>query len=309
MSPRCDHSHVAIWRIAQRHQLLEMKALTSLRSSLQVINPNTDNGRVPNEIRRCLELVQTCHRDLQHLIDLRNEHLELLDAAPSRILTRVNNVIDAANQSLVEARRIVEKSRPKAHQGMKTSLQSHIGWVMSSSSDFRRQEPIIIRHNAAVLAELSYLRQITMWTLLDNGGAREDLVTPSSGSQGALRTSSSQLFRTLEGHASKSSVSTTICAISKASSPESNFSTPMNSVEYSDLPEPVFVPNLVEYSDLPEPIFPNAAPEMASSTDTLPPAFRPSSFTYVTTGRENSSCYSAVLSPSDDRGLSLLFGE
>lgn len=286
-----------------------MKALTSLRSSLKVTDPITDNGRVPNEIRRCLELVQTCHRDVQHLIDLRNEHLEFLEAAPSRILERVNNVIDAANQGLVEARRIVEKSRPKAHQGMKTSLQSHIGWVFSSSSHFRRQEPVIIRHNAAVLAELSYLRQITIWTLLDNGAVREDPGAISSGGQGAIKTSPSQVFRVLEGHTNNGSVSAIVSVIPNASSPESRFSTPTNTVQYSDLPEAVPSTNLFEYSDLPEPIFPNAPAKMVSSTHTLPSPSQLSSSTYVTTGRENSSCYSTVLSPCDDRGLSILFGD
>ena len=145
-----------------------MKDLAPHQPSLQPSNPAADDGRIAKEIRRCLELVQTCHQDLQHLIDLRNEHLKLLEAAPRRILDRINRVIDSANQGLVEGRRIVEKCRPKAHRGMKMTLHSRLQWVLCSSVDFRGQEPVIIRHNAAVLAELNYLRQITTWTLLDN---------------------------------------------------------------------------------------------------------------------------------------------
>ncbi|KAK8927988.1 hypothetical protein VCV18_004475 [Metarhizium anisopliae] len=145
-----------------------MKDLAPPQPSLRPSNPDAEDGRVAKEIRRCLELVQTCHQDLQHLIDLRNEHLKLLEAAPPRILDRINRVIDSANQGLVEGRRIVEKCRPKAHRGMKMTLHNRLEWVLRSSVDFRGQEPVIIRHNAAVLAELNYLRQITTCTLLDN---------------------------------------------------------------------------------------------------------------------------------------------
>lgn len=148
-----------------------MKALTSLRSTFQLFNAATDGGRVPTEIGRCLELVQTCHKDLQHLIDLRNKHLSFLEKTPHHVLTRINSVIEAADKGLAEARRIVEKCRPAAHRNNKTPLHSKIEWVLSSSSDFKAQEPIISRHHAAVLAELTYVRQITMWTLLDNGGS------------------------------------------------------------------------------------------------------------------------------------------
>lgn len=148
----------------------KMKAFASLRSAFTTI---TDTSRVPNEIRICLELVQTCHQDLQDLISLRNDHLKLLEAAPPQILTRLDNVINQANRGLAEARRIVEKCRPEAHRGNKTPLHSQLEWVWSASSEFRFQEPLLSRHHAAVLAELNFLRQLTTWAMLDDGAVRD----------------------------------------------------------------------------------------------------------------------------------------
>lgn len=146
-----------------------MKAFSSLRSALSAV-AHTD--RVPNEIRICLELVQTCHQDLQELITLRNNHLKLLEAAPVQILERLNNVIEQANRGLASARCIVEKCRPEAHLANKVPLHSQIEWVWRASSEFRCQEPLLSRHHAAVLAELNFLRQITTWAMLENNVAR-----------------------------------------------------------------------------------------------------------------------------------------
>lgn len=138
-----------------------MKAfVSSFRSAFQA---------VPNEIRVCLELVQTCHQDLQDLIALRNEHLKLLEAAPASILKRLNNVIEQADRSLTAARHIVEKCRPAAHHRTKTPLHRQLEWIWSADSEFRRQEPLLSRHHAAVLAELNFLRQLATWATLEDG--------------------------------------------------------------------------------------------------------------------------------------------
>ncbi|EJP67494.1 uncharacterized protein BBA_03274 [Beauveria bassiana ARSEF 2860] len=146
-----------------------MRAFASLRSAFSTV---TDTGRVPNEIRICLELVQTCHKDLQDLISLRNDHLILLEAAPAQILQRLNSVIDQANRGLAAARCIVERCRPEANRGRRTSLHGQLEWVWGASSEFRRQEPLLSRHHAAVLAELNFLRQLTTWAMLDGSTAR-----------------------------------------------------------------------------------------------------------------------------------------
>ncbi|OAA39359.1 hypothetical protein NOR_06197 [Metarhizium rileyi] len=252
-----------------------------VHSTIRPLKPTKDSGRVAKEISRCLELVQTCNRDLQHLIDLRNEHLEFLQTTPRRILERVNSVIDSANQSLVEARRIVEKCRPKAHHGMKMTFHSQVDWVIRSSVHFRRQEPVIIRHNTAVLAELTYLRQITTWTIVDSVvRKREGTVGPSND---RLR------------NAKKMSV------IDKPAAKMVPMPMPMPRSRFSTRKP-------IEYCDLPEPVFPNALPRMTQSAEELPLPDRRSSVAHITTYFEYRSS-SAIPGTSDDRGLLVLFGD
>ncbi|OAQ69971.1 hypothetical protein VFPPC_13287 [Pochonia chlamydosporia 170] len=275
-----------------------MKAFTALRSSIHLI---TDNGRIPSEIRRCLELVQTCHRDLQHLIDLRNEHLEFLETAPQSILARVNQVIDAANHGLVEVRCIVEKYRPKEHMGMKTPLHNQMEWMMGSSAKFRSQEAVIIRHNAAVLAELNYLRQITMWKL---AAVTEDAVVVSNLRESSVKSGNS--------HQAGDCLSSNPHIPTKIT-PSSTFSMPRkpsgNVTKYCDLPEPIGPTLSLEYCDLPEPVFPNALPESTFISNNIPGSLKRTSSTIVKKSHDNASSCNVVLSPATDHGLSILFDQ
>ncbi|KAL6406862.1 hypothetical protein AUP68_09672 [Ilyonectria robusta] len=117
--------------------------------------------QVPNEVRCCLELLRTCDQDLQRLIELRNEHLVLLEKQPEA-LDRVNKIIEAAQTGLVEVCEIVEKCRPEAHRG-KTPFRNRMKWIFVDSMLFRNQEPVISRHHTSVLAELIFVRQIVLW--------------------------------------------------------------------------------------------------------------------------------------------------
>ncbi|KAK2591511.1 hypothetical protein QQS21_010786 [Conoideocrella luteorostrata] len=267
-----------------------MKVLTSLRSSLKNANV-TENGRVPNEIRRCVELVQTCHRDLQHLIDLRNEHLKFLETKPRYILTRINSVIEDANQGLVDARCIVEKCRPKAHRGMKTPLHSQIEWTLGLSAEFRSQEPVISLHNQSVLAELGYLRQMTMWTLLDSNAMRGDPATLVNGDQRTIETIG-WIDMADAGEKGTGKVPASIPDTPALLTPDPGFATSRDPIKYSDLPEAVF---------------PNLIPGSASGTETPPLPYRPLSSAGATTTRENASSYSVVLRSDDIHGFSILF--
>ncbi|KAM4062150.1 hypothetical protein HRG_008999 [Hirsutella rhossiliensis] len=91
-----------------------------------------DSGRVPNEIRRSLQLVRVCHQDLERLIDLRHQHLALLQTKPGD-LEQVNRVISEVKGGLAEASRIVEKCRPEAHTDSKTPLRKRLAWILSDS--------------------------------------------------------------------------------------------------------------------------------------------------------------------------------
>ncbi|KAL6883212.1 hypothetical protein GGI43DRAFT_389170 [Trichoderma evansii] len=118
-------------------------------------------------MRRNFELVRVCHQDLQLLIKLRHEHLRLLEDQP-RSLQRLNAVIEKAHSDMADAHRVVEKYRRELHSG-KISLQHRIAWASHDSQELQILGPIIIQHHAAVLAEIAFLRSLTIISTSQNG--------------------------------------------------------------------------------------------------------------------------------------------
>jgi hypothetical protein len=135
--------------------------LRAIHASFNLLTWALDHDQVPNDIRRSLELVRTCDSDLQHLIELRNECLPLLQRRP-KVLDRVHGIIESAQRGLQEVCEIVERCRPGADRGGKTTFSKRMAWVLVDASEFKSQEPIVSRHHAAVLAELNFLRQIAL---------------------------------------------------------------------------------------------------------------------------------------------------
>lgn len=134
-----------------------------------------DQGHVPSDVRRSLELVRTCDRDLQHLVELRNECLARLERRPL-VLARVHSVIEAARAGLDEACAVVERLRPGTHGGGGgggVPLASRVAWVLVDSAEFRSLEPVVGRHHDAVLAELNFLRSIAMLAPVPEAVQRE----------------------------------------------------------------------------------------------------------------------------------------
>ncbi|VTT69106.1 unnamed protein product [Fusarium fujikuroi] len=135
--------------------------LKAIHASFNLLTWALDHDQVPNDIRRSLELVRTCDSDLQHLIELRQECLHLLQRRP-KVLERVHSIIESAQRGLQEVCEIVERCRPEADRGGKTTFSKRMAWVLVDASEFKSQEPIVSRHHAAVLAELNFLRQIAL---------------------------------------------------------------------------------------------------------------------------------------------------
>ncbi|KAM5352023.1 hypothetical protein ACJ41O_004746 [Fusarium nematophilum] len=131
-----------------------------LRASYHFLTSALDQDQVPSEIRRSLEFVRTCEQDLQLLIELRNEHLPLLEQQP-RALERVHSIIEAAQSGLAEVCELVERCRPEAHRG-RTPLTSRMAWFLVDADDFRSHEFVISQHHNTVLAELNYLRNMAL---------------------------------------------------------------------------------------------------------------------------------------------------
>ncbi|KAM6520122.1 hypothetical protein FALCPG4_013673 [Fusarium falciforme] len=126
----------------------------------QIVTLATDQDPLSTQVRSCIELVRTCHYDLQHLVQLRNQHATLLLPAA---VERIDGIIEAAQQCHDRVDRLVEKCRPEAHGG-KTPLRSKMRWILADSLDFESQQPLLHCHHAAVLAELNFVRQVVLAT-------------------------------------------------------------------------------------------------------------------------------------------------
>ncbi|KAF5603423.1 hypothetical protein FPCIR_1353 [Fusarium pseudocircinatum] len=135
--------------------------LKAIHASFNLLTWALDHDQVPNDIRRSLELVRTCDSDLQHLIELRQECIHLLQRRP-KVLDRVHNIIESAQRGLQEVCEIVERCRPETDRGGKATFSKRMAWVLVDASEFKSQESIVSRHHAAVLAELNFLRQIAL---------------------------------------------------------------------------------------------------------------------------------------------------
>ncbi|KAI8715908.1 hypothetical protein NCS52_01099700 [Fusarium sp. LHS14.1] len=125
-----------------------------------IVTLATDQDPLSTQVSSCIELVRTCHYDLQHLVQLRNQHATLL--LPTAV-ERIDGIIEAAQQCHERVDRLVEKCRPEAHGG-KTPLRSKMRWILADSLDFESQQPLLHCHHAAVLAELNFVRQVVLAT-------------------------------------------------------------------------------------------------------------------------------------------------
>ena len=135
-----------------------------------------DGNVVAPDAKRSLELVRTCHQDLQYLISLRNDKLDILNRKPG-ILERVNSVIEVATQGLATACSLVEKCRPEAHCG-KLPIHSRVAWRLRDAASFREQEPIICRNHASVLSEIGFIRQVMLAAAMGGQSKRAERRPP-----------------------------------------------------------------------------------------------------------------------------------
>ena len=139
---------------------VEALGALGLKAIVEFVFFTIELQQVPKRVSRCLELVRTCDRDLQRLIDLRNELLELLEKRP-KDLQNSNRVIEDATHSIAGVCRLVERCRPEANYGQ-TGMMARLWWKTIDSSEFDTQRPIIEQQHSAVLHEITYLRQMAL---------------------------------------------------------------------------------------------------------------------------------------------------
>ncbi|KAM0512384.1 hypothetical protein ACHAPE_008951 [Trichoderma viride] len=274
-----------------------IKVFSSLRSTYRAVSVAIDGEDISNDMRRSLELVRTCNQDLQELIRLRNEHLHLLEKQP-QTLERLNSIIEKVHKGLLDASRIVEKYRPDLHSGKK-SLHTQIAWAHRDSQEFQALGPTMSQHNATILAEISFLRSLTIITTQSKPEEAKTI--------GILDSDDKTLFNNLElledflGDVSGS-----------------------RDLPHASLPPPpplamkvdarASMPNLLineEYCDLPEPVIPNIIPHQQPLASLL--ASQQASTLRTLSGQtheDSNQCNSrVVLNEADHSGLSLLFGD
>ncbi|KAK1487349.1 hypothetical protein CCUS01_03694 [Colletotrichum cuscutae] len=284
-----------------------MDPLSALRATYYIVLFGIELDQVPQEVRNSLELVRTCHTDLQYLIEIRNELLPLLQRRP-KVFERVNSIVETTHKGLVEVCEIVEKSRPRLNNG-RTPFRSRLSWILFDSAQFKAQRPVISRHHASVLAELNFLRQIALLAptpergngdddaskkptmLFDNVALLEDLIgkANTSGSVTSLPAYSSDIKPPEQCQPADSITSQAFFALS--SGPSTVYSA------LSPLPVPTDCPKLpsdflsssLSKIDIPEHL-------LDQHQDA------PSILGYEETGGE-------VLDLSDGDGISLLFGD
>ncbi|KAL7916719.1 hypothetical protein GGI35DRAFT_466250 [Trichoderma velutinum] len=274
-----------------------IKVFSSIRSTYRAVSVAIDGENISNDMRRSLELVRTCNQDLQELIRLRNEHLQLLEKQP-QTLERLNSIIEKVHKGLLDASRIVEKYRPELHAGKK-SLHTQIAWAHRDSQEFQALGPTMSQHNATILAEISFLRSLTIITQSRPEEAKE---TEILGSDDKTLFNNLELLEDFMGDVSGSQ------DLSHASPPAPP---PPPAVQVNARAS---MPNLLinqEYCDLPEPVIPNIIPHQQPIASLLASeqasALRPLSGQTLEDGNQRNS--RVVLNQADHSGLSLLFGD
>ncbi|KAL6835701.1 hypothetical protein J3E69DRAFT_373011 [Trichoderma sp. SZMC 28015] len=275
-----------------------IKVFSSIRSTYRAVSVAIDGENISNDMRRSLELVRTCNQDLQDLIRLRNEHLRLLEKQP-QILERLNSIIEKVHNGLLDASRIVEKYRPELHSGKK-SLQTQIAWAHRDSQEFQAMGPTMSQHNATILAEISFLRSLTIITTQSKHEEAKEIEI--LGSDDKTLFNNLELLEDFMGDVSGSRdlppVSPPVPLPPPAVQVNARASMPnlLMNQEYCDLPEPV-IPNVIPHQ---QPIASLWASEQASTLRTL------SGQTLEDGNQRNSR---VVLNQADHSGLSLLFGD
>ncbi|CAM1506008.1 Fc.00g116450.m01.CDS01 [Cosmosporella sp. VM-42] len=132
--------------------------------SHRVANLTQDSDQAPKEIRRSLELVQRCDRDLQRLVTARYKNFALLQHQAVE-LERLDGIIEATKKELGEACDIIETCRPGVHHGrLQVPLQRRMKWALYDAREFRSLEPLLNCQHASVLSELNHIRDLVLWS-------------------------------------------------------------------------------------------------------------------------------------------------
>jgi hypothetical protein len=117
-----------------------------------------DLKNTPIDVKTCLDLVRRVDEDIQYAISLRGKNLKLLSDSPIE-LDRLDRIISAATESILDVGRLLEGCRREAHGG-KVPIKGRMKWVLGDSTAFSRRTGNLQQQHAAINVEIAYLRQM-----------------------------------------------------------------------------------------------------------------------------------------------------
>jgi hypothetical protein len=108
------------------------------------------------DVKTCLDLVQRVDQDIQYAISLRTKNLKLLSEIPDE-LKRIDRIIGAATDSILDVGQLLEGCRPEAHGG-RVPFRGKLKWVLGDSIAFLRRTGNLQQQHAAINTEIAYMR-------------------------------------------------------------------------------------------------------------------------------------------------------
>jgi hypothetical protein len=134
---------------------------STISASLVLASFFKDIKNTPTDVKTCFDLTHRVRQDLDHLISLRRRHVKYLNTIPD-IAIRVDDVIHAASQSIEDACKLLEGCRKEAYEGHTIPFNRKVQWVLGDSAAFARRTSNLQQQHAAVILEVTHLRQVDM---------------------------------------------------------------------------------------------------------------------------------------------------
>jgi hypothetical protein len=113
-----------------------------------------DLKNTPVDVKTCLDLVRRVDEDIQYAISLRGKNLKLLSDTPIE-LERLDRIIAAATESILDVGRLLEGCRREAHGG-RVPIRGRMKWVLGDSTAFSRRTGNLQQQHAAINVEIAY---------------------------------------------------------------------------------------------------------------------------------------------------------
>jgi hypothetical protein len=157
-----------------------------------------DLKNTPVDVKTCLDLVRRVDEDIQYAISLRGKNLKLLSDSPIE-LDRLDRIVAAASESILDVGRLLEGCRREAHGG-KVPIKGRMKWVLGDSTAFSRRTGNLQQQHAAINVEIAYLRQMEALKPLRDLSNNTTFENADLMSMGSRRRSSSRLSAYEDGN-------------------------------------------------------------------------------------------------------------